>query len=187
MEIAGSVVGPYWGDFEQFLRDRRYQPSTAHQYVVHCQTFDSFLVDRNIALASLQQSHIEEFVQKKLAARPHRNDREAAQRWHRPINLLVEHLSGRGRVSIFPRPAVSDPAILAEYLGFLRDHRGTCQQTVGKPAAPSDPVSEGLCCKRPQFCATHLDRRDRSFSHSESSPSLSRVCQPMYAARCAGF
>jgi site-specific recombinase XerD len=42
----------------------------------------------------------------------------------------VEHLSGSGRVSIFPRPAVSDPAILAEYLGFLRDHRGTCQQTV---------------------------------------------------------
>jgi site-specific recombinase XerD len=130
MEVAGSVVGPYLDDFEQFLRERRYQPSTAHQYVVHCQTFDSFLVDRHIALASLQQIHIEEFVQKKLAERPHRNDREAAQRWHRPICLLVEHLSGSGLVSMFPRPAVSDPAILAGYLGFLRDHRGICQKTV---------------------------------------------------------
>ena len=130
MELAGSVVGPYFGDFEQFLRKRRYQPSTARQYVVHCQTFDSFLVQRNIPLVSLQQSHIEEFVHRKLAERPHSNEHEASQRWHRPIRLLLEHLSGRGLVSIFPRPKVSDPAILADYLSFLRDHRGICQKTV---------------------------------------------------------
>src|SRR5436853_5097182 len=100
MELAGSVVGPHMGDFEQFLRDRRYQPSTTRQYVVHCQTFDSFLVQRNIALAFLRQSHIEEFVHRKLAERPHSNEREASQRWHRPIRLLLEHLSGSGLVSI---------------------------------------------------------------------------------------
>ncbi len=130
MELAGSVVGPHLGDFEEFLRERRYQPSTVRQYVVHCETFDSFLVQQSIALASLQQSHIEEFIHRKMAERPHSNEREASQRWHRPIRLLLEHLGGSGLVSIFPRAEVSDPAILAEYLGFLRDHRAICQKTV---------------------------------------------------------
>jgi integrase/recombinase XerD len=130
MEVAGSVVGPYLNDFDQFLRERRYQPSTARQYIVHCQTFDSFLVQRNIALTCLQQSHIEEFVHRKVAERPHSNEREACQRWHRPIRLLLEHLRSAGLVSIFSGPGVSDPTILAEYLGFLRDHRAICQETV---------------------------------------------------------
>lgn len=130
MEVAGFVVGPYLDDFERSLRERRYQPNTTHKYIVHCQTFDSFLADQKIALASLQQSHVEEFVNRKLAQRPHRNEREASQRWHRPIRLLLEHLSGAGLAAVFPGPGVSDPEILAEYLVFLRDHRGICQKTV---------------------------------------------------------
>jgi len=70
MELAGSVVGPYLDDFEHFLREHKYQPSTAHQYLTHCQTFDSFLAQQRIDLASLQQSHIDEFVNRKLAERP---------------------------------------------------------------------------------------------------------------------
>ena len=129
MELAGSVVGAYLRDFEHCLREHRYQPSTARQYLVHCQTFDSFLVQQNIALASLQQSHIEEFVNRKMAERAHTDEREASRRWYRPLRLLVEHLNDSGLVSIWPKPGISDPAILAEYLGFLRDHRGICQKT----------------------------------------------------------
>lgn len=130
MEVAGSVVGPYLNDFERSLRERRYQPSTTHSYIVHCQTFDSFLAEQKIALASLQQSHLEEFVNRKMAERGHRNERASSQQWHRSLRLLLEHLRSAGRVSIFPGPGVSDPTILAEYLGFLRDHRAICQKTV---------------------------------------------------------
>jgi site-specific recombinase XerD len=42
----------------------------------------------------------------------------------------LEHLNGRGLVSIFLRPGISDPAILAEYLDFLRDHRGISRKTL---------------------------------------------------------
>jgi site-specific recombinase XerD len=128
MKAAGSVVGPYLDEFERSLRERRYQPSTIDKYIVHCQTFDSFLAEQKIALASLQQTHLEEFVNRKLAERRHSNQRYASQRWRRPIRLLLEHLSGAGLVSILG-PELSDPAILAEYLRFLREDRGICQKT----------------------------------------------------------
>jgi integrase/recombinase XerD len=130
MKVTGSVVGPYLRDFEHFLLERGYQPSTTRYYLVQCQTFDSCLVQQNVTLPSLQEGHIEEFVVSKLAERRHRDERAACTSWHRPLRLLLEYLSHSGLVPVFPRSGISDPAILAEYFSFLRDHRGICEQTV---------------------------------------------------------
>ena len=130
MKLTESVIGPYLGDFEDSLRNRGYQSSTTRHYLVQCQTFDSFLVQQNVALPSLKEDRIEEFVLGKLAERRHSDERAACNSWRRPLRLLLEHLSAIGLVPIFPRSGISDPAILAEYFSFLRNHRGICEQTV---------------------------------------------------------
>ena len=71
---VSSVVGPYLGDFQRSLEQRRYQPSTIRHYLVQCETFDSFLVENSVALSSLQADLIGEFVASKLVQRRHRDE-----------------------------------------------------------------------------------------------------------------
>lgn len=130
MTPTGSVLGPCLGGFERCLRGRGYLSTTIGKYLVKCQTFDSFLVQRGVGLASLDTTRVEEFVADTLGQRRHRDERAAWRSWIRPLRLLWEYLQGAGLAPTSPPPGPSDPPLLVDYLGFLREHRGVCEQTV---------------------------------------------------------
>lgn len=126
---TGSQLASHLEVFEDSLRKRGYRPGAVRQYVGKCRTFDAFLIQRGLGLASLTASFIEEFLADKLPRRKHRDEETARRSWRRPLHLLLEHLRSNGAIPRMPMPAPSEHPLLREYASFLNDHRGVCKQT----------------------------------------------------------
>jgi site-specific recombinase XerD len=126
-----SPLGPALARFALALEDGGYPKSTRDQYVAICRKFDAYLARRGIAPAELRDDHLDAFLVDETAGRKLREGgRLKRQFWRRPITLLLEQLRAEGLVPPAPQPAdVLGPG-LAEYLAFLREHRGMSERTV---------------------------------------------------------
>ncbi len=128
-----SPLGPALARFAQRLEEDGYPKSTRGGYLAICRKFAGYLSRRRIAPADLRDDHVDGFLVRETAGRKLGEGGRLGRRFRRrPIMLLLEQL--RADV-IVPRPAEPPDALgpgLAEYLAFLRHHRGLSGRTVGR-------------------------------------------------------
>jgi integrase/recombinase XerD len=133
-----ATVGPYLDGLVEYLAEGGYSRQTVRRYIYACEEFGRFLAERGIGLQSADATRVEKFL--------HEAANEGA--WRRiPLNplsainvrrpavaLLLTRLREKGIVvdgeqavaSVEPR----QPDVLAEYLAFLRQHRGIQEVTI---------------------------------------------------------
>lgn len=128
---GSSPLGPPLARFARGLEEGGYPKSTRDQYIPICRKFESYLVRQRIALAGLRDEHVDAFLVEATAGRKLREGGRLTRRfWRRPIALLIEQLRAEGIVPrVEGQAEVLGPG-LAEYLGFLREHRGLSKRTV---------------------------------------------------------
>ncbi len=126
-----SPLGPALARFAQRLEEDGYPKSTRDGYLPICRRFAGYLARRGIAPADLRDDHVDGFLVGETAGRKLREGGRLGRRFRRrPIMLLLEQLRADG---IVPRPAEPPEVLgpgLAEYLAFLRHHRGLSERTV---------------------------------------------------------
>jgi len=124
-------LGPTLARFAQRLEGDGYPKSTRDGYLAVLRKFAGYLARRGIAPADLRDDHVDGFLAAETAGRKLREGGRLKRRFRRrPIMRLLEQLRADG---IVPRPAEPPEVLgpgLAEYLGFLRHHRGLSGRTV---------------------------------------------------------
>jgi integrase/recombinase XerD len=124
-------LGPALACFAQRLEEDGYLKSTRGMYLAICRKFAGYLARRGIAPADLRDDHVDGFLVRETAGRKLGEGGRLRRRFlRRPVMLLLEQLRADG---IVPRPAEPPEALgpgLAEYLAFLRHHRGLSGRTV---------------------------------------------------------
>ncbi|HZU81282.1 MAG TPA: tyrosine-type recombinase/integrase, partial [Polyangiaceae bacterium] len=126
-----TLLGPALARFAGALDEGGYPGTTREMYLSICRKFDGHLTRQQVALADLRESDVEAFLVEATAGRGLRDGGRPARRfWRRPLELLLGQLRADGLVpSLDETPVVSGPGI-AEYLAFLRQHRGFSERTV---------------------------------------------------------
>lgn len=127
------VLGSLLEGFAQHLEDVRHTVGTREAYLRMCRRFDEYLARERIALGLLRDEHVQAFLDV-VTANPGLRDggRLKRRHWHSPLARLLEYLRAEGVIPL-PEPiAESLGPRVAEYLDFLREHRGMCTSTVGR-------------------------------------------------------
>lgn len=128
-----SPLGSALMRFERDLEERGYTKGTRQQYLAITGKFERYIAGAGVVLGDLREEHVERFLVAATAGRKLRGDgRLSRQFWRKVLSLLFERLRADGLVPPSPQvPEVLGPRV-AEYLGFLREHRGMCESTVGR-------------------------------------------------------
>ncbi len=128
-----SPLGPALARYAQGLEEGGYRKATTDQYLSICRKFDGHVARRQIALADLREDHVEAFLVEATAGRRlRRRGRLARRLWRIPLLQLIEQLRSDGVVPPTDVPTEVPEPGLAEYLVFLREHRGLSQRTVDR-------------------------------------------------------
>jgi len=126
-----SPLGPALARFARRLEDGGYRKSTTDQYLSIGRKFDSYVARRRIALAAMREDHIDAFLVEATAGRRLRERGRCVRiLWRIPLLQLLEQLRNEGVVPAADVPVDVPGPGLAEYLAFLREHRGCCERTV---------------------------------------------------------
>lgn len=127
-----SPLVPSLSALAKRLVEDGYPKTTADQYLSICRKFDHYVARRRLDVGLLGPEHVEGFID----TSPSSPERRRSPRffWRRPLALLLAQLRADGllpaAVEVEP---VSGPGV-AEYLAFLREHRGLCESTVARHA-----------------------------------------------------
>lgn len=127
---ARTPLADYLAGFVQWLKERGHSESTVSQYNVICGRFDQYLAAKGIDFACLDDSHLSSFLEQ-VEPRRRTGRKEAVQLYYRAAcRRLLEYL--RYRCFILPPQETSDPlpTVVADFLTFLKDHRGLVDETV---------------------------------------------------------
>jgi len=136
---SAPVVGPYLDGVVADMAGLGYARSTVHRYVYACEQFGRFLADRRVGLGVATETHVEAFLRETAAGRTWRGvavDPVGAVRGRRgPLEFLLERLRRDGVVAAEarqPEGLVPHHEVLADYLAFLRHHRGMQEHTIAQ-------------------------------------------------------
>ena len=116
--LISSLLAPYWDTLAVSMFDRGYHWYSVHRTIGIAKSFAEYAEAQGILDAS---KLTDELVEQYLKTRIRRYSRSCLCR-------LMTFLDERGalRVAQLASPDPLSPAILEEYLHFLRDHRGIC-------------------------------------------------------------
>lgn len=126
-----TPLGLALAQFARRLEARGYTKGTRRQYLAIARKFDRYAASIGIELPSLREDHVERFLVAATAGRELREGGRFTRRfWRKVLSLLFEQLRAVGLVP----PADVGPEVLgpglAEYVAFLREHRGLRASTV---------------------------------------------------------
>jgi len=131
LKTEKTVLGPALAHFGQHLQASGYTKSTCLQYVAIGRKFDRYVVGIEMELPDLDENSVEQFLVASTRGRKLRDGgRPMRGLWRGVLSLLLEQLRAGGMV---PRVASLPEGLgpgLAEYLAFLRKHRGVHESTV---------------------------------------------------------
>ncbi|MEK6608196.1 MAG: hypothetical protein AABZ30_11080 [Myxococcota bacterium] len=128
-----SPLGPALVLFARKLESEGYPRSTRDQYLSICRAFGHYVQRGAIEIGKLCEDHVEAFLIEASAGRKLREGGRLKRGfWRRPIALLFEQLRPDGLLAEAVVPATPLGPGLAEYLAFLREHRGFSERTVAR-------------------------------------------------------
>ena len=129
--ICPTPIEPYRAGYAALLRDRGHTEKTVAQYVSTCDHFGRYLRRTGIEIAQVSEDEIEKFVKQHPLPRARRPDRTIIQRDYRHrLALFLAYLRDSGACPRANLQTPTESAWVADYLAFLRDHRGLCVASI---------------------------------------------------------
>ena len=129
--ICPTPIDPYLDGYAMHLREKSYTEKTITKYVGTCRRLGRYLRREGIELDQLFEDDIDRFVKQLQSIRARRPDRTTLQRnCRRRLWLLLAHLRESGACPTPDFRTTSDPALVTDYLAFLREHRGLSESTI---------------------------------------------------------
>jgi len=131
--IGSSPLGPAIAGFARKLESQGYPKSTRDQYLSICHASDRYAQRRGVEIGELGDDHVEAFLVQATTGRKLREGGHLKRGfWRRPIALLFDQLRSDGLLAAMETLAASPGPGVAEYLAFLREHRGFSERTVAR-------------------------------------------------------
>jgi integrase/recombinase XerD len=126
-----SLLVGHLGGFTRWMEEQAYSASTVEQYRVIAGRFDNYLTIRKVDIACLNRDQVDAYLAQVEPRRPRGRKDLVADYYRQACRRLLEYLREIGAI---PTPAKADPgpAILRDYLSFLRHHRALGESSIGE-------------------------------------------------------